>query len=72
MNSESNELIAGLFSDSMNIEILCSIYENEVTADSKEGINYDGRNGLERDVVWLDILARVVSGYHMGSDNNSE
>ena len=72
MNSESNELIAGLFSDSMNIEILCSIYENEVTADSIEGINYDGRNGLERDVVWLDILARFVSGYHMGSDNNSE
>lgn len=34
MNSESNELIDGLFSDSMNIEILCSIYENEVTADS--------------------------------------
>ena len=34
MNSKSNELIAGLFSDSMNIEILCSIYENEVTADS--------------------------------------
>ena len=34
MNSESNELIAGLFSDSMNIEILCSIYENEVSADT--------------------------------------
>ena len=34
MNSESNELIAGLFSDSMNIEILCSIYENEVTAEA--------------------------------------
>ena len=34
MSSKSNELIAGLFSDSMNIEILCSIYENEVTADS--------------------------------------
>jgi predicted transcriptional regulator len=33
LNSKSNELIAGLFSDSINIEILCSIYENEVTAD---------------------------------------
>ncbi len=32
MNSKSNELIAGLFSDSINIEILCSIYENEVNA----------------------------------------
>ncbi len=34
LNSKSNELIAGLFSDSMNIEILCSIYESEVTADA--------------------------------------
>ena len=34
LNSKSNELIAGLFSDSMSIEILCSIYENEVTVDA--------------------------------------
>ncbi len=26
MSSKSNELIAGLFSDSENIQILCSIY----------------------------------------------
>lgn len=31
LNSKSNELIAGLFSDSMNIQILCSIYDNEVS-----------------------------------------
>ena len=34
MSSKSNELIAGLFSDSENIQILCSIYENEVSADT--------------------------------------
>ncbi len=34
MNSKSNELIAGLFFDSENIQILCSIYENEVSADT--------------------------------------
>ena len=34
LNTKSNELIAGLFSDSMSIEILCSIYENEVTAEA--------------------------------------
>ena len=34
MNQKSNELVAGLFSDSINIEILCSIYENEVTVDT--------------------------------------
>ncbi len=33
-NSKSNELIAELFSDSMDIEILCSIYENEVTTET--------------------------------------
>ncbi len=32
MHSNSNELIAGLFSDSLNIQIICSIYENEVSA----------------------------------------
>ncbi|PJA99860.1 MAG: hypothetical protein CO128_02155 [Ignavibacteriales bacterium CG_4_9_14_3_um_filter_30_11] len=32
MNSELNKLIAELFSDSNRIQILCSIYENEVTA----------------------------------------
>lgn len=34
MNSDLYKIIAVLFSDSMNIQILCSIYENEVTADS--------------------------------------
>ena len=34
MDSKLYELIARLFSDSMNIQILCSIYENEVTADT--------------------------------------
>ena len=34
LNSKSNELIAGLFSDSLNIQILCSIYDKEVTADA--------------------------------------
>lgn len=34
MNPKSNELIAGLFSDVLNIQILCSIYDNEVTADA--------------------------------------
>lgn len=34
MDSELNKLIAELFSDSKNIQILCSIYENEVTAET--------------------------------------
>ena len=38
MNVNSNELIAGLFSDPINIQILCSIYENEVTADTISNI----------------------------------
>ena len=33
MNSKSNALIAGLFSDALDIQILCSIYDNEVTTD---------------------------------------
>ena len=32
MEAELYKLITGLFSDSGNIQILCSIYENEVTA----------------------------------------
>lgn len=34
MGSESYELIAELFHDSKSIQILCSIYENEVSADA--------------------------------------
>jgi len=34
LNSKSNELIAELFSDSLNIQILCSIYDKEVTSDA--------------------------------------
>ncbi len=33
MNSELYKAIAELFSDPKNIQILCSIYENEVSAD---------------------------------------
>lgn len=33
MNSDVNKTIAGLFADAKNIQILCSIYENEVAAD---------------------------------------
>ncbi len=32
MNEELDKLISGLFSDSKNIKILCSIYENDVSA----------------------------------------
>ncbi len=34
MNSESYEIIAELFYDPGNIKVLCSIYENEVSADA--------------------------------------
>ncbi len=34
MDFKLYELIARLFSDPMNIQILCSVYENEVTADT--------------------------------------
>ena len=34
MDSDLNKAIAELFSDSRNIEILCSIYENEVSAET--------------------------------------
>ena len=34
MNSDLNKVIAELFSDSKNIQILCSIYENEVSAEA--------------------------------------
>ncbi len=55
LNSKSNELIAGLFSDSLNIQILCSIYDNEVSADTVASML---DLNIEEVSKYLDILCK--------------
>ena len=60
MNTKTNKLIAGLFFDSINIQILRSIYDKEVTADTISNLISIDKNDVVRRLKTLYKQSLVV------------
>lgn len=68
METETNKLIAELFSDSINIQILCSIYDNEMSSSAIANLLSIDEENVERH---LDILCTQSLVIRKQKDNSA-